>query len=97
MSHNAFGALVGFLFLFSFFVGAMTFALHILFAVGVWRDAADRERTGAGVAFASAVVWALATLLGGVVVAGVYWVIHHSTLRPGVRSEKPHEFAEPLA
>ncbi|RYG70182.1 hypothetical protein EON80_08405 [bacterium] len=59
----------------------LTIIVHLNFAVGVFRDGErliyDRKFT----AFASHWVWAIATALGGVPVAGIYWIIHHSTLR----------------
>jgi phosphate/sulfate permease len=61
----------------------VTAIVHIAFAFAVladshllWRHL--RRKTflvGGG-------MWALATLLGGVFTAAIYWLIHHSTLRP---------------
>jgi hypothetical protein len=61
----------------------LTGIVHISFALAVFADTQLlwkhlRRRTfllGGG-------LWALATLLGGVYVAGIYWLIHHSTLHP---------------
>lgn len=61
----------------------VTAIVHIAFALAVLADSHLlwkhlRRKTflvGGG-------MWALATLLGGVFVAAIYWLIHHSTLRP---------------
>jgi hypothetical protein len=56
-----------------------TAIVHIGFAIAVLQD--TRRRVG-DTFLVGGGIWALATLLGGVVTAGIYWVIHHSTLRP---------------
>jgi len=56
--------------------------VHIAFAAGVWRDAtAVMESEEDQLWFATPTVWMLGTLLGGMLAALVYWLIHHSTLR----------------
>lgn len=67
-----------------FVIAAMTLfwllvaLVHCAFAVGVFADASNRRRLW----FVSVWIWALATLMGGAFVAGVYWIIHHSMLNP---------------
>jgi hypothetical protein len=61
----------------------LTAVVHIGFAIAVLSDAQLlwmrlRRKTF----FVGGGLWSLATLLGGVFVAAIYWVIHHSTLRP---------------
>ncbi len=63
------------------FYWAAILLVHAFFAIGVLGDA-DRQRQQRRLFLVSTWTWALATLLGGVTVAGIYWLIHHSTLRP---------------
>lgn len=72
-----------------------TVTVHSVFALGVWGDASWlSKRAGEGPALASPFWWGIATLLGGVFVAGVYWLIHHSALRP---ARQPGQSSEPYS
>ena len=61
--------------------------VHVLFAGAVAKDAAAIQNLGRKPALVSAHVWAFATLLGGVMVAAIYWFIHHSTLTLGAAND----------
>lgn len=66
--------------------------VHIAFAVGVYNDAEDLyEKTKRAPFFVNSIIWTLATLIGGVFVAGIYWAIHHSTLNPYKHIEEKQE------
>ena len=57
--------------------------VHLFFALGVLRDAERQLKVmHRGTFIVSGNLWALATLIGGVFVVGIYWAIHHSKLRP---------------
>ncbi|GJL93525.1 hypothetical protein [Hyphococcus sp.] len=59
------------------FIGLMI-VVHVGFALGVYRDATSRPE---GPDLATPAIWALATLLGGVVTAIIYWAVHYSTFK----------------
>ncbi len=59
----------------------LTIIVHVTFAVAVYRDA---KRIGTPV-FVESIIWMLATLIGGVVTAAIYWALHHSRLNPSIR------------
>lgn len=62
--------------------------LHVIFAGAVAKDAGDLYKIGQKTAMVSAGTWAFATLIGGVIVAAIYWFIHHSTItRPSIREK----------
>jgi hypothetical protein len=62
--------------------------VHVALAVAVLRDAEDLLRTpGRRLWFLNSFFWAAAALVGGIVTAGIYWAIHHSTLRPPAETE----------
>lgn len=63
----------------------LTAVLNIMIAVGVYVDAAEMYNYTKRKPFIiSASWWSFAALLGGIFVAGIYWVLHHSTLNPNV-------------
>lgn len=57
--------------------------LHVLFASAIAQDAGRLTKMNRAPFFVSGVTWAFATLVGGVMVAGLYWLMHHSTLARG--------------
>jgi thiol:disulfide interchange protein len=63
----------------SMLFGLINALIHVLFAGAVARDAGQIQKVGQRPALVSSITWAFATLLGGVMVAAVYWFIHHST------------------
>lgn len=56
----------------------LTIIIHITFAVAVYRDAKRLETP----IFVESGIWLIATLVGGVFVAAIYWALHHSRLNP---------------
>lgn len=57
--------------------------VHVAFAIAVYQDAYELQREGPErLAFCWPFVWLLATLLGGVFVAAIYWALNRSNLRP---------------
>ena len=51
--------------------------IHIIFAGAVAKDAARLREKGFSTQMVSPMTWSVATLLGGVMVAAVYWAMHH--------------------
>ena len=61
----------------------ITAVVHLGFAIAVFRDAtylADPRKP----IFVGRIIWFLATLVGGVFVAAICWVIHHSRLNKSI-------------
>ena len=54
--------------------------VNIVFAVGVFADAARMKEHSRSTRIVPGPMWAFATLVGGVFVATAYWFIHHSNL-----------------
>jgi hypothetical protein len=56
---------------------ALTAIVHVSFAVAIYHDAMRRATR---LVFVGPQVWTIAALLGGVLTAVTYWVVHYSTL-----------------
>lgn len=71
---------------FLYLIALINGILHLIFAGAVARDAGSMNRLGQKTVLVSAPTWAFATLVGGVITATIYWLLHHSTLtRPTIR------------
>ncbi len=55
----------------------LTAFIHLMFASGVARDVHVLRSQSLEPCLVPGPAWVLATILGGVVVAGIYWVLHH--------------------
>lgn len=61
---------------------AVTAIIHIAFSAAIYHDASQQvqyEPTGSF--FVRPYIWTLAVLTGGVLIAALYWLMHHSNLR----------------
>jgi len=67
--------------------------IHVLFAGGVAKDCGKLRLSKLEPILVSPSVWAFSTLIGGVWVAAMYWLLHHSTLTRYARSS--HENSNP--
>ena len=62
-----------------FFLGGVF--VHIVLAMAVWQDGERLDRDGRPTFFVGPLFWAFMTLMCGLLVVLVYWLMHHSTLR----------------
>jgi len=59
-----------------------TALIHIAFSVAVYADAKQQTQyKPTGSVFVRPFTWSIAVLFGGVLIAGLYWIIHHSSLK----------------
>lgn len=86
-----FGRVEQFLFFWVIFY-VLAAIVHIAFAIGVYNDAEDLYKKMQRRPFlVSSIIWTLATLIGGVLVVGIYWAIHHSTLNSNKQIEEKQD------
>ena len=77
-------------------VFVITLIVHIAFAIAVFRDATYLRdprnlRAARRPIFVGRMIWLLATLVGGVFVAAIYWIMHHSRLNQSVPVTPPED------
>jgi len=72
----------------------LTAILHVIFASGVAKDVANFNHLGIPTQFIPGYAWVLATLIGGILVLAVYWLMHHSSLARDTfpRKGQRHEY-----
>jgi len=51
--------------------------VHLIFAGAVAKDAGKITKAGGQTYLVSPMTWAFATLVGGVIIAAIYWFMHH--------------------
>ena len=74
----------------------ITFIVHLCFAVAIFRDATYLRdprnlRAPRTPIFVGRMIWFLGILVGGVFVAGIYWIMHHSRLNQSVPVIPPED------
>lgn len=58
----------------------ITAILHVIFAGAIAQDAGRLAKQGFPTFLVSGITWAFATLVGGLWVVAIYWLLHRSTL-----------------
>ena len=56
--------------------------VHVALASVVWTDSHVLEQQGHKLAFFGPFLWTVTVAISGIVAAGFYWIMHHSTLSP---------------
>lgn len=97
------GTMIG---LFVIALGALTFIVHLFSAIAVYRDGhalrmrANAEQPGApGTILVVPEIWAIATLIAGILMLAGYWILHHTALfarRPDFAVGAPAPGAPPI-
>jgi sterol desaturase/sphingolipid hydroxylase (fatty acid hydroxylase superfamily) len=64
--------------------------VHISFAVAIFRDAANLSAPRKPI-FVGPSIWLLATLLGGIFITTLYWIMHHSCLNQSIPATPPED------
>lgn len=67
--------------------------IHLFFAGAIAKDVGKLNRLGIKPQLVSGHVWAFATLIGGVMSAFIYWIMHYSLLARNLK-ETPYEARE---
>jgi len=62
------------------FLTIISLILHVIFASAVAKDSGNLSKKGQRTILVNGMTWAFATLVGGVLIAAVYWVLHYSKL-----------------
>lgn len=62
--------------------------VHIAFAIALFRDATNLP-THRKPIFVGPMIWFLGALVGGMFVAAIYWVMHHSRLNQSIPVTPP--------
>ncbi|WP_448572280.1 hypothetical protein [Trichothermofontia sp.] len=73
----------------------LTVIVNVLFTIGIAQDVDRVWRRGQDTVLVCPAAWVAATLLGGIYVAGLYWLIHHSMLSPYNAWERPSDPSPP--
>ena len=58
----------------------LTVIVHLMFAAGVAKDVGNFHKRNILPQLVPGAIWVLATVIGGVWVALIYWLVHHSSL-----------------
>jgi len=70
-------------------------AVHIAFALSIYRHSTALRAEGRRLVFVGAEVWTLATLVAGVLGATAYWLFHCSTVAVPEAAERPKTVEAP--
>lgn len=81
--HINFSALATSFGVWAFLPAVATLLGHITFSAAVFNDARKLNDGHGGPIFVGPVIWSIAVLVGGILVALVYWIVDHSALRKG--------------